>query len=211
VDTSVAGVDVAGDRKGFHIVILHGQRIVACTRIREPEAIRSLCGQFHVHTVAVDAPSSWAPPHGPREAERALSRLGLRYFLTPSEERARQSRFYDWVRNGLRLYKELVEEYPLVCPGMKAGEAACCFETFPHAVASVVLGRPERWQEKWAERRRALELVGVLSPLNLRNQNEVDAALCAAMAWLWQRGQAILLGDSAGGYIVLPSVQTSAG
>ena len=53
---AVAGIDIGGDRKGNHLVILRGTQIVCNLRKEAPEHMLEKCLQFEVAAVGIDAP-----------------------------------------------------------------------------------------------------------------------------------------------------------
>jgi predicted nuclease with RNAse H fold len=58
-ERTVAGIDIGGDRKGNHLVILRGTEIVCNLRKQTPESMLEKCLQFEVAAVAIDAPCLW--------------------------------------------------------------------------------------------------------------------------------------------------------
>src|SRR5947208_1698991 len=118
-----AGVDVGGKKKGFHVALVAGQRLVGLRTVQDPVLLARwlrLCGPT---LVAVDSPRSPAPAgERSRPGERLLVAAGIcsiRY--TPDREGlASNPNYYEWIEQGFRLYDELQKV------GLKAIE---CFPT----------------------------------------------------------------------------------
>ncbi|MGD0227520.1 MAG: DUF429 domain-containing protein [Terriglobia bacterium] len=68
---SVVGIDVGGERKGFHAVALRNG-IFCKTTSRHPAEIVEWCREWSAEIVAVDAPCGWSKSTSSREAEREL-------------------------------------------------------------------------------------------------------------------------------------------
>ena len=109
--------------------------------------------------VAVDAPRLEQInliPGGGREREMKLGEERIHCFATPTrlEALAHKKRFYDWVFNGEKLYRELVRKYKLF--DGKGRRGPICFETFPHAIVCALSGRVVPTKPKVQSRRRTL-------------------------------------------------------
>ncbi|OTP75505.1 hypothetical protein PAMC26510_13775 [Caballeronia sordidicola] len=208
---TVAGIDIGGEAKGNHLVIMQGTRIVWNNPGREtPEQMLEKCIEFDVAAVGIDAPCQWRIEETGRQAEKMLARMRISCFVTPTRERASQSRFYDWMFNGESVYKVFVERFPLLNDVFAIGNRVC-FETFPHAITCALRGREATSAKaKNIQRRETLERAGV-ETRPLRNIDEVDAALCALTANFLLEGWVDVYGDSAGGFIVVPSSTASSG
>ena len=115
VTTTVIGIDVGGERKGFHAVALQNGTFVATLAHTDPALIVSWCRQLKAMVVAVDAPCGWSAGGASRLAERSLAIGGnkISCFATPTRARANRSNFYKWVFNGVRLYQQLAQHYRL--------------------------------------------------------------------------------------------------
>lgn len=203
VATTVIGIDVGGERKGFHAVALQDGTFVATLAHSDPEVVASWCRQQNAAVVAVDAPCGWSDGGSSRLAERSLA-VGahkIHCFATPTRARAKQSRFYAWVFNGERLYNQLFKHYALFNGTRRAGPA--CFETFPHAVVCALAGRVVASHPKRETRRNALRQLGY-DVSSLSNVDLVDAALCALTADGFVRGRVQLFGNKVEGFIVVP-------
>ena len=202
--TTVIGIDVGGERKGFHAVALQDGTFVATLAHSDPAVIVSWCRQLKAVVVAVDAPCGWSDGGASRLAERSLA-MGaqkIHCFATPTRARAKQSRFYAWVFNGERLYNQLFKHYALFNGTRRAGPA--CFETFPHAVVCALAGRVVAAHPKRETRRNALRQLGY-DVSSLSNVDLVDAALCALTADGFVRGSYRLFGEQTEGFIVVPA------
>ncbi|HEX7906911.1 MAG TPA: DUF429 domain-containing protein [Paraburkholderia sp.] len=202
---TVAGIDIGGDRKGNHLVILRGTQIV-CNRSRDtPEHMLEQCLQFEVAAVGIDAPCRWRIGEAGREAERALARQRIFSFATPTRELAMASKsgFYGWMFNGERVYETFRPHFPVFKNGGEIG-GRLCFETFPHAITCAFFGREvASAKEKGTQRREILQREGA-EATSLRSIDDVDAALCALTANYLLDGKVDVYGDEPGGFIVVP-------
>lgn len=202
---TVAGIDVGGDRKGCHLVVLRDLTIVCNTRDRDPHRLARKCEEFDVVAVGIDSPCRWSAPGAGRLAERDLAKKRISSFATPSRARALASTsgFYGWMFNGERVYQALAATHPLLAtPRYQGGR--CSFETFPHAVCCGMLGvTVASAKRKRMQRRQLLEDAGI-DTRGLKSVDAIDAALCASVArWLVQ-GNAEFIGDAETGYVVVP-------
>jgi predicted nuclease with RNAse H fold len=107
-----AGVDVGGERKGFHAAVVDAGGLVdGPVRLLTPDAVRLWLRRFDPRVVAVDSPCSAAPEgRRSRACERDLARAicGIRY--TPARDLMDGNPYYAWILNGLRIYRTLAEE-----------------------------------------------------------------------------------------------------
>ena len=203
VTTTVIGIDVGGERKGFHAVALQNGTFVATLAHRDPAVIVRWCRQLKAVVVAVDAPCGWSAGGASRLAERSLA-IGahkIHCFATPTRARANKSSFYKWVFNGERLYRQLAQHYRLFDGARRS--SLTCFETFPHAVVCALAGRVVAARPKRETRRAALRKLGY-DVNSLSNVDLVDAALCAVTADAFARGSYRLFGEKNEGFIVVP-------
>ena len=208
VVTTVIGIDVGGERKGFHAVALQDGTFVATLAHSDPAVIVSWCRQLKAVVVAVDAPCGWSAGGASRLAERSLA-IGDRQitcFATPTRARANRSIFYKWVFNGARLYQQLAQHYTLFDGARRS--SLTCFETFPHAVVCALAGRVVAARPKRETRRNALRQRGY-DVERLTNVDFVDAGLCAVTAAAFARGSYRLFGEKNEGFIVVPMVRGS--
>lgn len=196
------GIDVGGARKGFHAVALRRGVLESCPKT-DLASILAWVRELRPAAIAIDAPCHWAREGGSRSCERSL-RIGderISCFSTPTAERAAGRSFYDWVRNGLRLYAALAPDYPLHGGGPVRTPRMC--ETFPQAVACHLAGRKVSARHKSPVRRRILHEAGY-DPSGLSNIDWIDAALCAIAAESLVAGGCQAFGDPADGLIVVP-------
>ena len=201
--TAVVGIDVGGQRKGFHAVEL-SDRLLASAASADPNEIVDWCLQRKAEVIAVDAPCRWSKTGGSRLAERQLGIGGAKIhcFATPTRAVASRSRFYDWVFNGERLYERLARHYVLFDGDRRKGPI--CFETFPHGIACALAGRVVPAKPKIANRRAVLRGLRY-EDRALRNVDFVDAALCAVAAEGFRLGRVMEFGDREEGFIVVPA------
>ena len=204
IDQAVVGIDVGGERKGFHAVALRNGVFEKATSTEPAEIVR-WCLQRNVSIVAVDAPCRWSQSTSSRSAERDLKLAGrkIHCFATPTRSHALAHKrgFYDWVFNGETLYDLLAPHYPLF--DGKPQEGPICFETFPHAIVCAFAGKVVRAKPKQSERRKVLRGRGYDdSPLS--NIDFIDAALCAVTAERFREGHTIQFGRRDEGFIVMP-------
>ena len=208
---TVAGIDIGGERKGNHLVILRGTEIVAKLCSAEPQWMLTKCVEFEVAAVGIDAPCLWRVGDAGRLAEKELARRRIFSFATPTRElaMASESGFYGWMFNGERVYETFIPHFPLFTPSKERGERVC-FETFPHAITSAFLGTTVASAKlKRTQRRSILQDAGI-DATSLTSIDEVDAALCALAADYLLEGQFVAYGDEAGGFIVVPAIGNTA-
>lgn len=201
----VAGVDVGGARKGFHLVVLRDNEIVCSTRSRYPEDVVRQCDELGAVAVGVDAPCKWGEPGFGRLAEKQLAKARVFSFSTPSRERASENKFYGWMFNGERMYQALLARYPLF-EGSRPPFGRVSFETFPHAVTCAFLGTDvASARQKRVQRGELVRQHGIATEV-LKSIDAVDAALCALTAGYLLNSKVRRYGDPAGGYLLVPEV-----
>ncbi len=203
---AVAGIDIGGEKKGHHLVILRGIDILCNTTSRNPDELLRYCKEHQVIAVGIDAPCQWSSGLAARTAEKELARRGISCFATPVRDRALASvsGFYDWMLNGERVYEAFIEHYSLFA-GIESPQARICFETFPHAITCALLGREiASAKHKRVQRRLLLENAGV-NTQSLKTIDDIDAALCALSANYLLDGNADVFGDQESGFIVVPA------
>ncbi|MDR5805498.1 DUF429 domain-containing protein [Caballeronia sp. LZ001] len=201
----VAGIDVGGTKKGFHLVIVRGRGIECVLTSTHPLELHEQCLRFGVAVVAIDAPCRWGAEGVGRTAERQLARERISCFSTPTLERAESnpSGFFDWMINGARVYDAFANTHPILETNRYSGKAVA-IETFPHATTCALLGREVASAKlKRVQRRRLLEDLG-FETTRLKSIDFVDAALCAVTAQRFVEGNTRAFGDEAGGFIVVP-------
>lgn len=217
---TTVGIDVGGERKGFHAVALTDGRDPRCfstTCVRE--LVRWCRKEVQARVIAVDAPCSWSKKdEHSRLAERELMKNGIACFSTPIRataiERKHQyslgkaSNYYGWMLRGEELFEALAEEFPL-CRKLPAAGRKCCFETFPHAITWHLRGGTADASQKRIQRRALLEEAGV-DIADLTNIDLVDAALCALTAHYAATGkECASFGEPDTGLIIVPKKQKS--
>lgn len=202
---TVVGIDVGGERKGFHAVALRGGFFEEKITATDPAVIVDWCLAQKATVVSVDAPCGWSQTGPSRLAERELELLGEKIycFATPTRERAKNhdKGFYDWVFNGEKLYVELQKYYPLFNGERRKGPL--CIETFPHAVVCSMASQVVSAKLKVKVRRNALQSSGY-DISGLSNIDFVDAALCAVAANEFLKDNYKSFGNREEGFIVVP-------
>jgi predicted nuclease with RNAse H fold len=198
---AVVGIDVGGPRKGFHAVALRDGSYFDRSASCSAQEISNWCNELDAGVVAVDAPCRWRTGEPARRCERELLDEHISCYWTPSRERAEGHAFYQWMLNGAALYRLLEERFPLANGDYGSGRV--CIETFPHAVACALAGRPVSAKKKREVRLEVLRGTG-LDTSGLRNIDYIDAALCALAALHMQRGTHKAFGEASDGFIVVP-------
>jgi predicted nuclease with RNAse H fold len=171
----------------------------------------SLLHELHPAVIAIDSPPHFAAAGSSRQCERELARLGIHCYFTPAKQAASGNRFYDWMRQGHRVFALAAEAgYPLYRPGRPVRGSA--IEVFPHASAVVLreslppsgCSKNRRRKARW--RREALQRSGVATG-QLASLDLIDAALAALTGLLALEGCFCTVGDSRpeDGVIVLPA------
>lgn len=202
----VAGIDVGGERRGFHLVASKGAAVQSTWETHDAAEAVAWCLKQGASLVGVDAPSGWS--HGidgefaSRVAERAINREGFRIFFTPTKEIGAERKFSQWMLNGERLYGELVKHYPLY-RGESPAPARCCFETYPYIAACGLANKRMSAKNKNHDRREVIRSAGI-DPATLRNQDYVDAAICALVAYSVHIDYCTAYGDAREGFILTP-------
>lgn len=202
---AVAGIDVGGDKKGCHLVILEGSRALRPPDAKTPQQMLQACLEYGVQAVGIDAPCQWGVEGEGRLAERELARQRIFSFATPTRKRADEnpSRFYRWMFNGEQIYQVFSSAYPLLTSRKFEG-GRVSFETFPHAVTCALRGKEgTSAKEKRWQRPNVLESAKI-DASDLKSIDDFDAALCALTARYLIEGQTYAYGDMGGGYIHVP-------
>jgi predicted nuclease with RNAse H fold len=205
VDDLVAvGVDVSAAR-GLDVVALDARGHVVGGgpwRRQGPDGLAGLLDRLAPAVVAIDSPPAWGTTGRCRPAERAVRRLGMGIFATPSDPAVFDHPFYGWMVAGFAAfdaarsagYQRYRGEGPI------AGRA---LEVYPHATALRLGGEPTLGPKRvW--RRRVLETMGV-DCASLRSVDALDAALAALTGLLALAGRVEVLGDVTDGVIVIPT------
>lgn len=210
------GIDVGGERKGFHAVALMDGRYMTRLPTASIQGLAHWCREtVKAEVIAVDAPCGWSIDGHSRPAERELMSLGIWCFSTPTREVAVERRrqhslgkatnHYGWMLRGAELYQALEAEFP-VCRELPAAGRKCCFETYPHAITWHLRGGNAAAKQKRNQRRALLEQARIdLS--HLTNIDFVDAALCALTAYRVATGSScVSFGEPATGTIIVPGL-----
>ncbi|MEM5420527.1 DUF429 domain-containing protein [Paraburkholderia ferrariae] len=202
---TVAGIDVGGDKKGCHLVILEGSRAFRPADTKTPQEMLRACLEYGVQAVGIDAPCQWGIERKGRRAERELARQRIFSFATPTRQRADENpgRFYRWMFNGEAIYQVFSSDYPLLTSrDFQGGRVS--FETFPHAVTCALRGKEgTSAKEKRRQRPEVLESA-MIDASGLKSIDDFDAALCALTARYLVEGRTYAYGDVNGGYIHVP-------
>ncbi|MFL5825889.1 MAG: DUF429 domain-containing protein [Thermoleophilaceae bacterium] len=164
------GVDVGGRRKAFDVAVIDESRLLELRDRQGVAEVVDWVAAVSPAVVAIDGPRSCAPPgHPVRPDERALRAAvcGIRW--TPPCERLADSNYYEWIREGLRLYAAL------------EGLAAEVIECFPTASWTRWYGhRGRQSRAKWTRDALArLPLEGLPSTTNQDERDAIAAALTA--------------------------------
>jgi predicted nuclease with RNAse H fold len=173
------GVDVGGRRKGFDVALIDERRLQLTARMPRDEVV-SLVDSERPAVVAIDSPQTCAPDgQKARDCELELNRAvcGIRW--TPDARSLHASDYYEWIVEGLALYKALA--------GVKL------IEVFPTASWTRWIGPRERSRAKWTRAGlETLELDGL--PANT-NQDQRDAIAAALTAREYSRGTTERFGE----------------
>lgn len=191
-----AGVDVGGPRKGFHVAVVDGGRLLAGpVRLKEPKDVVEFLREWKPRGVAVDSPRSPAPDGQlSREGERRVARevCGIRY--TPDRRGLEANRtYYGWVLHGLDLYAALTSAQ------FRAIE---CFPTASWTRWAGPRGKAPRSQ--WS--RGALDRLGLANVPARVGQDGRDAIAAAMTAYADEKNCVDRFGD-----IVVPKPVTPDG
>jgi hypothetical protein len=194
------GLDVALPGKGLDLVALDPRRhiVMSAGHLSVAEAIRLVLEDLRPHVVCIDSPAQWSTSGRRREAERALSTLGINSMPTPPENSA--TKHHDWMRVGFSIYDRLASRYPRYRGGPVEETAA---EYFPHASAVLLAGHVGALKAKLPLRRAVLANHGV-SLTQLPTVDRVDAALGALTGLIALENGHTWVGDADEGALLLP-------
>ncbi|MGZ4307083.1 MAG: DUF429 domain-containing protein [Solirubrobacteraceae bacterium] len=169
-----AGVDVGGQRKGFHVAAVDEQRVVhGPVNVVSVAVATELLASLGPVAIGIDSPRSPAPAGSrSRACERSLAGAvcGIRY--TPDADAlSKGGGYYDWIRNGLALYAALAEATGCPCRVV---------EVFPTASWTRLHG-PRASVPRGAWSNAALKSLGLAGlPTRRLSQDDRDAI---AAAW----------------------------
>lgn len=199
------GIDV-GVGKGLDLVLVDGdRRVLDARRHATCDDVTVALGTFEPDVVAIDSPPAWGRSGGLRAAERELLRLGIHSYGTPSDPVKRSSRFYDWMREGFRVFRAAHRAGYRLYAGGEAGKTA--MEVFPHATSVALADRlppihlTRTARASW--RGDVLRANGV-RPDRLHGADQIDAALAALTGLLALEGRCRAVGDPDEGVVVVP-------
>jgi predicted nuclease with RNAse H fold len=203
---AVIGIDVGGQRKGFHAVALRDGRYSGRYATCDVAQLVDWCRQVEGVVIAVDAPCRWSKDGRARPAERKLMAKGIWCFSTPTRQRAtaHPKNHYGWMLRGEELFEALASSHP-ICANLPALGENCCIETFPHAVTWHLTGGKANASKKRTQRRSLLTEAGI-DLAALTNIDLVDAAICALTAHcVASGGEYVSYGEADTGYIIVPA------
>jgi predicted nuclease with RNAse H fold len=172
----VAGIDVGGIRRGFHVAVVHAEsgEFLALQNLHLAEDIaRLLMGFSELECVAIDCPPC-AQIDGPRTrlAERQVNQAGFKVQWTRRKPMAAD----EWMQNGERVWKNVRNSMGQVQ----------IIETFPTVVSS-------RLAECDWKLPLSLLKGGVIERSGYKDF--VDASLCAWVAMRYLKGEALSFGS----------------
>jgi predicted nuclease with RNAse H fold len=206
---TAVGVDVGGERKGFHAVAITDGDYASHLSTRDVQELSHWCREtMRARVIAIDAPCRWSNDGHSRPAERELMQKGIWCFSTPTREQAvgHRTNHFGWMLRGEELFRALADGFPL-CRELPAAARKCCFETFPHAITWHLLGGNADAPQKRKQRRALLERSGI-DLTRLTNIDLIDAALCALTAYHAARGdECEAFGEPDTGLIIVPKRQ----
>ena len=201
----VAGIDVGGERKGFHAVALRKRVLFGQFASADPAAVADWCREIGAMVIGVDAPCRWHQSGTTRVAETGLKREGGQCFSTPTYEAAiaHPLNHYGWMLNGAKLFDQLETSHRLFGGNTAELSGPVCFETFPQVIACALAGEIVSAKQKGRIRRELLIEAGIdISALS--NIDKVDAALCALSARSLAISKFKAYGEAVSGFIVVP-------
>jgi predicted nuclease with RNAse H fold len=190
---TVVGIDVGGERKGFHGCAIDGERIVAGPQaIGGVEAAVDWVAWFEPTTIAIDSPCEAAPAGTkarPDEVEFNRAGIcGIRF--TPPLDQLAGNPYYAWIVHGLRLYEALATRLP----------GTALIETFPTA-AWTIWHEPRGKQARGAWSQDAFDSLGLAgAPARRLSQDDRDAVAAALVAHRHEEGE-----TTAYGKIIVPA------
>jgi predicted nuclease with RNAse H fold len=206
---TTVGIDVGGERKGFHAVALTDGDYASQKVTKDALELAHWCREtMQARVIAVDAPCRWSSDGRARAAERELMKKGIWCFSTPMREKAieHSTNYFAWMLKGEELFRALVDDFP-ICRTLPVAGPKCCFETFPHAITWHLRGGDADASQKGRQRRALLAQAGI-DLTELTNIDLIDAALCAFLAYHAATGEECeSFGEPNTGLIIVPARQ----
>jgi predicted nuclease with RNAse H fold len=177
------GVDVGGARKRFDVALVDDRRLVDLRRRQSVEDVVASVERAGPAVVAIDSPRSCAAPghtHRPDELVLRNAVCGIRW--TPPLSELDGNPYYEWIIEGLRLYRAL-EDQPVEV-----------IECFPTASWTRWIGpRNGRRRSDWS--RAGLAALGLEDVPSRNTQDERDAIAAAVTARDYSRGRFEAFGE----------------
>jgi predicted nuclease with RNAse H fold len=200
---TVVGIHIGEATHHFHLVALGDGKAVATFATDDPRLASDWCLAVDAKIVAVDAPSGWcrADSRGRREAEELLAFRGYECVPTPQRESALTNPRSAWLLVGERLYQALSPNFPRF--DSQAAATRYCFETYPYLASCGLSGRRLEVTNQRRDRRDIVRTAGLDDRL-LRDDGDVDAAICALTACAAANDCCVAGGNSDEGFIVAP-------
>ena len=165
-----------------------------------PDDLGAMAAELLPAVIAIDSPPGPAAAGGSRAGERALLRMGIHCYFTPSDPERWARPFYAWMHEGRRAFAAVEAAGYSLYRG-RGTIRRRALEVFPHATAVLLGGHGAR--PKAERRRRVLEDQG-LDTTSLRSIDQLDAALAALTGLLALDGCCEALGDPSEGVVVVP-------
>lgn len=207
---TTVGIDVGGERKGFHAVAITDGKYSGKFATGNEKDLTQWCREVRARVIAVDAPCRWSQDGHCRPVERALMQKGIWCFSTPTRDTADNHRtnHFGWMLRGEALFRTLEGGYPL-CRELSVTGQKCCFETYPHAITWHLRGGNADASQKRSQRRELLDQAGI-DLAELTHTDLIDAALCALTAYHVAEGKAcVSFGEPDTGLIIVPALPKS--
>jgi predicted nuclease with RNAse H fold len=185
------GVDVGGRRKGFDVAVVGGDQVITLGRRLSCEDVVAVAERHRPEVIGIDSPRACAPDGArSRDDERLLARsvCGIRW--TPDAARVSGGGYYEWIVEGLELYRAL------------AGYDGEVVEVFPTASWTRWHGpRGRRPRSSWT--RQALAALGLAGVPERTSQDQRDAIAAAVTARQHSAGETERFGE-----IVVPMARS---
>jgi hypothetical protein len=126
---TAVGIDVGGERKGFHAVAITGGDYSSHIATKNVKELSHWCHEkVQAQVIAVDAPCHWSNDGHSRPAERELMEKGIWCFSTPTRAKAvgHRTNHFGWMLRGEELFQALDEDFPL-CHNLPEAGRTCSF------------------------------------------------------------------------------------